>query len=72
MGEVRVYRWRPPPIHCEHLDKGKKLFNAKEYAAAATCFQTCLDNLPSQALTHEDGDIYTFDEIIISTRLFLL
>ena len=72
MGEVRVYRWRPPPIHCEHLDKGKKLFNAKEYAAAATCFQTCLDNLPSQALTHEDGDIYTFDEIIISTRLFVL
>ena len=77
-------KWRPPSLKCEYLAEGKMLFKGKEYAAAATNFRKCLENLTSgnnaavAAITNnEDGDgassyKYTVDEIVISTRLFLL
>ena len=66
-------KWIQPPIVCDHLTKGKLLFDKKEYASATSCFRACLDNLPGQPIVNEDGDIiYTVDEIVISTRLFIL
>ena len=62
------HKWRPPPLDCVFLAEGKRLFKEKKFALAVPCFRKCLEQLsPDVVVT-----TYTSDEIILSTRLFLL
>ena len=62
------HKWRPPPLDCVYLAEGKRLFKEQKYAEAVPCFRKCLFQFsPDVVVT-----TYTSDEIILSTRLFLL
>ena len=72
-------KWRPPPsdyldVHCPPLAKGRRLMKEKRFQEAATTFRTALLQLEGQPLPRPvtTGDAWTTDEIVISTRLFLL
>ena len=71
-------KWRPPPseyldVHCPPLAEGRRLMKESHFPQAADSFRTALVELEEQPLPHPStGDAWTPDEIVISTRLFLL
>lgn len=63
--------WRRPPLDCPKLAEGQRLLKEKQYGEAACCFRSSIEQLAPEAITTKDG-AWTGDEVLLSTRLFLL